>query len=255
MVENGSKSRNTDIEWTNSGYNLLHQIWGPTISTFIECDSTNDFCLRMLDMVVLAFARKGFFIVLDGIDGCGKTVHSKMLCEELRNLHYDAAYTTEPSKSPIGQFIGQKLLRETKVAPQIEALLFAADRFQHLTSEIIPMLDTNKIVVSDSYVYSSLAYLGAQGVELVWIKQMNHFAIRPDLALYLDVPPEIGLARKRSRSTLENPDLEKKVRQVYLDLVKSGELVQINSHRNLSEVKKEVIKTVLQSLDKAHFQR
>lgn len=124
-----------------------------------------------------------------------------------------------------------------------------------MTSEVIPILDTNKIVVSDRYIYSSLAYQGAQGVDLDWIKQMNHFAIRPDLALYLDVPPEIGLARKRSRSTLENLDLEKKVRRIYLDLVKSGELVKINSHRNLSEVKREVIEIVLQSLDRIHFQK
>jgi dTMP kinase len=178
-----------------------------------------------------------------------------MLCEQLRDLHYDVAYTTEPSKSPIGQFISQKLLRETKVAPQIEALLFAADRFQHLTSDVIPMLDANKIVVSDRYVYASLAYQGAQGLELDWIKQMNYFAIRPDLALYLDVPAEIGLARKRSRSTLENLDLEKKVRQIYLDLVKSGELIKINSHGKLSEVKKEVMEVVLQSLNKIHFQK
>ncbi len=203
----------------------------------------------------MSSTRKGFFVVLDGIDGCGKTVHSKMLCEQLRVLDYDVAYTTEPSKSPIGQFIAQKLLRETKVAPQIEALLFAADRFHHLTSEIIPMLDANKIVVSDRYVYSSLAYQGAQGLAPDWIKQINCFAIRPDLALYLDVLAETGLARKRSRSTLENLDLEKKVREIYLDLVKSGELVKIDSYRNRDVVRKEIMEIVLRSLDKIHFQR
>lgn len=206
-------------------------------------------------MGALSSTRKGFFVVLDGIDGCGKTVHSKMLCEQLRVLDYDVAYTTEPSKSPIGQFIAQKFLRETKVAPQIEALLFAADRFHHLTSEIIPMLDANKIVVSDRYVYSSLAYQGAQGLAPDWIKQINCFAIRPDLALYLDVLPETGLARKRSRSTLENLDLEKKVREIYLDLVKSGELVKIDSYRNRDVVRKEIMEIVLRSLDKIHFQR
>lgn len=206
-------------------------------------------------MGALSSTRKGFFVVLDGIDGCGKTVHSKMLCEQLRVLDYDVAYTTEPSKSPIGQFIAQKLLRETKVAPQIEALLFAADRFHHLTSEIIPMLDANKIVVSDRYVYSSLAYQGAQGLAPDWIKQINCFAIRPDLALYLDVLAETGLARKRSRSTLENLDLEKKVREIYLDLVKSGELVKIDSYRNRDVVRKEIMEIVLRSLDKIHFQR
>lgn len=206
-------------------------------------------------MGALSSTRKGFFVVLDGIDGCGKTVHSKMLCEQLRVLDYDVAYTTEPSKSPIGQFIRQKFLRETKVAPQIEALLFAADRFHHLTSEIIPMLDANKIVVSDRYVYSSLAYQGAQGLAPDWIKQINCFAIRPDLALYLDVLAETGLARKRSRSTLENLDLEKKVREIYLDLVKSGELVKIDSYRNRDVVRKEIMEIVLRSLDKIHFQR
>jgi dTMP kinase len=206
-------------------------------------------------MGALPFTRKGFFIVIDGIDGCGKTVHSKVLCEQLRRFKYDVALTTEPSRSPIGQFIGQKLLRERKVDPEIEALLFAADRFHHLKFEVVPMLDANKIVVSDRYVYASLAYQGAQGLGLEWIRQINNFAIKPDLALYLDVSPEIGLARKRTRSTLENLDLEKKVRQLYLDMVESGELVRINSDRNFDVVKRELLTCVLQALDKANFSR
>ena len=191
---------------------------------------------------------RGFFIVLEGIDGCGKTVHSRVLCEELRRLNYDVAYTTEPSRFQIGRFIEQKFLREAKVSPQVEALLFAADRFDHLTFEVLPMLKANKIVVSDRYVYSSLAYQGAQGLKLDWIRQVNYFAIKPSLALYLDVPAEIGLARKRWRSVLERVELERKVREIYLSLAESGELVKVDSRRSLDVVKKEVLELALQAL-------
>lgn len=197
----------------------------------------------------------GFLIVLEGIDGCGKTVHSKVLCEELRRLKYDVAYTTEPSRFLIGQFIEQKLLHEAKVSPHVEALLFAADRFDHLKFELRPMLRENKVVISDRYVYSSLAYQGAQGLKLNWIRQVNYFVIKPNLALYLDVPAEIGLARKRGRSVLENLELERKVREVYLSLVRSGELIKIDSSRNLGVVRKEVLELVLRALRKADFPR
>jgi len=199
----------------------------------------------------LSTSENGFFIVLEGIDGCGKTVHSKVLCEELRRLNYDVVYTTEPSRFQIGQFIEQKFLREAKVSPQVEALLFAADRFDHLMFEVLPMLKANKIVVSDRYVYSSLAYQGAQGLMLDWIRQINYFAIKPSLALYLDVPAEIGLARKRWRSVLERVELERKVREIYLSLAESGELVKVDSKRSLDVVKKEVLELVLQALRRA----
>lgn len=194
---------------------------------------------------------KGFFIVIEGIDGCGKTVHSKVLCQELQNLGYNMAYTTEPSRFQIGQFIEQKFLREAKVSPQVEALLFAADRFDHLTFELLPMLKAGKIVVSDRYVYSSLAYQGAQGLELDWIRKVNYFAIKPNLALYLDVPAEIGLARKRWRSVLERVELEKKVRQAYLNLVESGELIKVDSNRKFDIVREEILALTLQALRKA----
>jgi len=199
-------------------------------------------------MRALSTTGRGFFIVLEGIDGCGKTVHSRVLCEELRRLNYDVAYTTEPSRFQIGRFIEQKFLREAKVSPQVEALLFAADRFDHLTFEVLPMLKANKIVVSDRYVYSSLAYQGAQGLKLDWIRQVNYFAIKPSLALYLDVPAEIGLARKRWRSVLERVELERKVREIYLSLAESGELVKVDSRRSLDVVKKEVLELALQAL-------
>ena len=198
---------------------------------------------------------RGFFIVLEGIDGCGKTVHSKALCEALKKLSYDVAYTTEPSESQIGRLIELEFLQKAKVSPQVEALLFAADRFDHLTFEVLPMLNANKIVVSDRYVYSSLAYQGAQGLKLDWIREVNYFATKPNLALYLDVPAEVGLSRKKGRSVLEKLELEKRVREIYLSLVESGELIKVDSNRSLDIVKKEVLALALQALKKANLQK
>lgn len=209
----------------------------------------------MLDMVALQTRGRGFFIVLDGIDGCGKTIHSGALCESLRKHSYDVVYTTEPSKSPIGRFIEQNILRRTKAPPQVEALLFAADRFDHLSYEVIPMLKANKIVISDRYLYSSLAYQGAQGLKLDWIREINYFAIKPDLALYLDVPAEVGLARKSGRTVLENLELEKKVREIYLNLVETGELIKVDSNRSIEAVRKEVLTVTLQALSKANLSK
>jgi len=203
----------------------------------------------------LSAGGRGFFIVLEGIDGCGKTVHSKELCEALKRLSYDVAYTTEPSKSQIGRLIESEFLQKAKVSPQVEALLFAADRFDHLTFEVLPMLNANKIVVSDRYVYSSLAYQGAQGLKLDWIREVNYFATKPSLALYLDVPAEVGLSRKRGRSVLEKLELEKKVREIYLSLVESGELIKVDSNRSLDIVRKEVLALALQALKKANLQK
>jgi len=206
-------------------------------------------------MGALSTSGRGLFIVLEGIDGCGKTVHSKALCEALKKLGHEVAYTTEPSKSQIGRLIELEFLRKAKVSPQVEALLFAADRFDHLTFEVLPMLNANKIVVSDRYVYSSLAYQGAQGLKLDWIREVNYFASKPNLALYLDVPAEVGLSRKKGRSVLEKLELEKKVREIYLSLVDSGELIKVDSNRSLDIVKKEVLVLALQALKKADLQK
>jgi len=124
---------------------------------------------------------KGFFICLEGLDGCGKTTQAKMLVRNLQKS-YNAVYTAEPSRGKIGTFIKKHCLHGKKrVSSVVEALLFAADRFEHIESEILPALKMGKIVVSDRYVYSSLAYQGATGLSLEWINKINEHAIRPNL--------------------------------------------------------------------------
>lgn len=193
----------------------------------------------------------GAFIVIDGIDGCGKTLHSRSLCIDLRKLNYDVRYTAEPSQGFIGRFVRHKVLFEQKIPPETEVLLFAADRFSHLQHEVLPLLKAGKTVVSDRYLHASLAYQGAQGVSLDWIREVNYFAIKPDVAIYLDVPAEVGLSRiRRERTVLEKLELEKRVRQIYLQLVEEGELSMVDATKPISNVKREVLSLALQAIRK-----
>lgn len=196
--------------------------------------------------------KQGFFICVEGLDGCGKTTQTKLLVKKLRKKGYNAVYTAEPSRGQIGRFIKKYCLHGKKrVSRIVEALLFAADRFEHVEKEIIPALNKGKIVVSDRYVYSSLAYQGAAELTLKWIEQINKHAIHPDLALFLDVAPEIVVQRlKPKRSVMENLETQRKVREVYIKFVKKGELVKIDGNKAKKEVANDILKIVLRCLEK-----
>ena len=181
------------------------------------------------------------FIVLEGGDGAGKTVQAQALCSALKREGYRIHPTSEPSRSPVGKLIRRSFLEGEKVSPEVEALLFAADRFLHLKSEIRPALAAGRIVVCDRYMYASFAYQGAQGVDLDWIRGINRFAEKPDLAVYLDVPAEAGLSRiRRKKTVLEKLELLRRVREEYLRLVEAGELVLVDSTQPIEEVSEDV---------------
>jgi len=195
---------------------------------------------------------KGVFICVEGLDGCGKTTHTKLLVEKLKKRGYDTIYTAEPSRGEIGKFIKEYCLHgETRVSSIVETLLFAADRFEHLNTEIIPALSEGKLVVSDRYVYSSLAYQGAAGLDLNWIEKINEHAIRPALALFIDVEPETVIQRLKPRkSVMENLDTQRRVREVYVKFVEKGELVKIDGNKSKQEVADGILKVVLGFLEK-----
>ncbi|MGB9854503.1 MAG: dTMP kinase [Candidatus Bathyarchaeales archaeon] len=196
--------------------------------------------------------KKGFFICIEGLDGCGKTTQAKILVNRLRNKGYDSLYTAEPSRGKIGSFIRRYCLHGGKrVSSVVEALLFAADRFEHVEKEVIPNLKKGKIVVSDRYVYSSFAYQGATSLNLDWIKTVNEHALTPDLAIFIDVKPEIVVQRlKPKKSVMENLVTQRKVREVYLKFVESGELVKVDGNKSKREVAEEILSIVLLSLEK-----
>lgn len=196
-------------------------------------------------------SKRGIFICIEGIDASGKTTHARRLVENLRQRGLDAVYTTEPTSGEIGNYIKTRILRsQERVPSMIEALLFAADRIEHVENTIKPALQEGKIVISDRYVYSSLAYQGTTGLDLQWIEELNRFAILPDLSVYIDIPVEIVFERlRREKSIMENPQTQQKVREVYLKLVNDGKLVLINGNRPSDEVEKDILETVLRSIE------
>ncbi len=153
---------------------------------------------------------RGRLVVLEGIDGAGTTTHVARLAEKLRSVRVPVRMTREPSDGPVGTLVRQ-VLTGRLVAPggrapgwQTMALLFAADRMDHVESTIEPFIAEGGVVLSDRYDASSLAYQsvssGAHARDaLEWIRTLNRFVRRPDLTIVLDVPPEIAAERRLSR--------------------------------------------------------
>jgi dTMP kinase len=196
---------------------------------------------------------KGVFICIEGLDGCGKTTQAKLLVTRLRKSR-NAVYTAEPSNGKIGRFIKKHCLHGDKRSSGIvEALLFAADRSEHVENTVLPALKKGQIVVSDRYVYSSLAYQGATGLDLGWIKRINEYAMRPDLAIFLDVEPETVVQRLKPRkSVMENLETQRKVREVYVGFVENGELIMVDGNKSKKQVADDII-TVVKSFVKKGF--
>lgn len=179
----------------------------------------------------------GIFITLEGPDGAGKTTVLNQLSQLIQeNSHQEVLVTREPGGIPISEKIRHIILdpENIEMDERTEALLYAAARRQHLVQKVLPALESEKIVLCDRFVDSSIAYQGAgRGIGETEIWQLNEFAIEghlPDLTLYLDVPSEIGLDRiNKGRKSDELDRLDKeslvfhqKVRESYLKLQKQN---------------------------------
>jgi dTMP kinase len=193
--------------------------------------------------------KKGIFLVIEGLDGSGKTTQATLLAEKLSKT-YKVMLTAEPSRGKIGAFIRDCCLYEqTRLPTEAEALLFAADRIEHMQKELKPALDDGKLIVCDRYVYSSLAYQGSAGLSLDWIKTINARALQPDFSVFIDVPPEKVIGRlKRKKSVMETLETQRRVREVYLKYVDNGELVRVDGDRDKEFVAQELHAKVIELL-------
>ena len=200
--------------------------------------------------------KRGAFICIEGIDASGKTTQAHRLVRNLRRRGLDAVYTTEPSTGEIGKLIRDHVLNIKKRVPvAVEALLFAADRVDHVDKEIKPALQKGKIVICDRYVYSTLAYQGAADLDLNWIEQINQFALVPNMALFLDVSPEVVIERMQSKSkksVMETLKNQRRVCEVYLKMVKEGRLMRIDGNKPVNALAAEILRVVVEFLESVH---
>src|SRR5579872_5300982 len=146
------------------------------------------------------------FITFEGPDGSGKSTQSRLLAQRLRNAGYAVLESVEPGGTPIGQQIRRILLdpANQELRPTAELLLMFAARAQNVEQWILPAIEQGKIVVSDRFTDSSIAYQGA-GRDLGWktVLEVDRIACHglvPDLTLCIDIDTETGLARARSRN-------------------------------------------------------
>ena len=172
----------------------------------------------------------GLLIAFEGGEGSGKTTQARLTSIWLRELGYDVETTHEPGATKVGMRLRALLLdtAHTGMSPRAEALMYAADRAEHVTSVIAPALDRGAIVITDRYVDSSLAYQGAgRNLPVDEIARFNSWATGgrvPDLTILLDMDPIAGLsrrARSADRLEAEPADFHLRVRAGFLALARA----------------------------------
>jgi len=172
--------------------------------------------------------KRGYFITAEGNEGAGKTTILRMAARYLEEKGLRVAVTREPGGIPIAEQIRAVLLDRNNAGMdgRTEALLYAAARRQHFVEKIVPLLESGVTVLCDRFIDSSLAYQGhARGIGIEPVLEINRFAVGgtfPDLTLYLDVDPRVGLERIRAggereinRLDLESLAFHQKVREGY----------------------------------------
>jgi dTMP kinase len=175
---------------------------------------------------------QGYFFAFEGGEGTGKTTQLRILADALVERGYDVVVTHEPGDSPVGARLRQLLLDPaTVVTAQTEALLYAADRAEHVAHVVMPALTRGAIVLTDRYIDSSIAYQGfGRELDIEEVIRTSRWAtggLLPHLTLVLDLPAEDGLRRARGRSgradrlEAEAIDFHERVRVGFLQLAKN----------------------------------
>ena len=204
-----------------------------------------------------------YLITLEGVEGSGKSTLIQYLKELIESIGNKVIVTREPGGIEISEQIRSVILdtENTKMDGRTEALLYAAARRQHLVERIIPALKDGYVVLCDRFIDSSLAYQGyARGLGIDEVLSINEFAIggfMPNLTLYLDLDPQIGLSRihknkgrEVNRLDLEEISFHLKVREGYDEVIKRfpDRIVRVDANQELDKVLSDTKQILLEKL-------
>jgi len=213
--------------------------------------------------------KKAPFIVIEGTDGSGVSTQAELLERKFRVTGREVYLTKEPTDGPAGAMIRLALagrLVKQKDALDLQsfeahtlALLFAADRMDHLYNDIIPKLDIGVIVISDRYYLSSYAYQGIDINNIEWLQAINSQCLRPDLTVFLDVDAAICYKRMQRRrwhvELFEEQQKLEEVRRGYLKAIEylarqRENVVVVNGNQPINAVHRDIMQAVRRVLSK-----
>lgn len=202
----------------------------------------------------------GKFYILEGGEATGKTTSAKELKELLTNDGYEVIITREPGGIPSAEAIRNNIM-DFEVDPKTELLLYLASRREHLVKKVIPALNSGKIVISDRFYLSSLAYQG-YGRELGMdvVRELNDFvceSIMPDLNILIDIPVSVSMERKSKESEINRLDLagesfHNRVRNGYNQLILDNKdnIVLVNGVQPITDMIYEIYSIIKEDLNK-----
>lgn len=176
----------------------------------------------------MLYSATGVFVCFEGGEGAGKSTQSRLLQSWLVTEGYDVVLTFEPGDTPVGREVRRIVLDPATgaLADRTEALLYAADKSEHVSTVVLPALERGGVVITDRYVDSTLAYQGAgRGVldpELERVARWATGELRPHVTVVLDLEPEAGLGRFEERDRIEGESVEfhQRVREAFLELAR-----------------------------------
>jgi len=203
--------------------------------------------------------KHGRFVSFEGIEGCGKTTQIALLSEALTRRAISHSVTREPGGTAVGEGIRRILLHSETIhlTAAAELLLFYASRSQNILEKIEPSLARGEVVICDRFYHASMAYQGyGRGIPIEFIEKLTELVCgerRPEITILLDIEPEIGLARARSRNSERSEDegrfeMEEipfytKIRNGYLELAsrESNRIQIVAANRSIDAIHKEIL--------------